>query len=902
MNEPLDNSMPTHPDHLYTWVDVNNYFAELARRGRWPIWLREVDGYWDSVRFSIDSSIGAPDAWGWLHSVLGPLTIDQERQLLLLDDAGEERPLAIEFVSASDVPSPDRQPRWTSRRIVADLALPLPAPRPTTPHDLPIVAFHSFKGGVGRTLHCVAAARRLADAGKRVLLIDADLEAPGISWMVSDSTRTDFAYEDFLALVHGAADQSYSEAISLGRKFLANQELDGVVIMPARRDGHRITPTQIEPVDLMTTDRDPYVLTEALAELGHALDVNVIVVDMRAGASELSAPLLLDPRVMRVFVTTISDQSVRGTAQILRELARRAPARQQTDPDCGLVVTQFNPLDHDGRLAAVASELRNEALAVSGRTEAEGDQVDADVAIPIISSRFDPNLLNLPGNWPEVVRLTARSGLTDLMGELVDTLPRTADTTPDNRPTSTGMSPDSIRARLAEVAGSLVYAEESGHHDFLSTAALRSLAQAHRTELPVEVVIGSKGAGKTFTYLQICTRPTWASFVQAAGVSASPLTAPTVAVLASTTLKRDVAETIDQYRIAAAQQLTGRAPAPFLAIRELVGEALLQQRSPRQWRQLWLACFGLSVGLDVTEETAETALADFASHHSAVFVLDGLENVFRNFVHDGQEQLALRALLVDCPEWLRTLRGRPLGLVAFVRRDLVRAIGHNVGQFERRYEKYALRWNQEEALRLTAWVCQRSGALHLPDEEVRTASREVLSQRMTGVWGEKMGTSKSREARSEVWFFAALSDFNQQIQARDIVSFLATAAESSIGGGDRWADRILTPLAMRNALPKCSQQKIEAISEENEPVAKLLRRLRALEPEHRSLPFQLDAIGLSAQDAELLEANGVVLAEDGQYWIPEIFRHGLNFTMRSGRRPRVLAVAHLVRRRNDVVG
>ncbi|MEO3781448.1 hypothetical protein ABGB16_32620 [Micromonospora sp. B11E3] len=488
------------------------------------------------------------------------------------------------------------------------------------------------------------------------------------------------------------------------------------------------------------------------------------------------------------------------------------------------------------------------------------------------------------------------------MGELVDALPFTNGNASGALPALTGMTPDSVRARLAEVAGSLAYAERSGHHDFLPTEALRSLARAHRTELPVEVVIGSKGAGKTFTYLQLCTRPTWASFAEAADVGGSPLEAPTVAVLASTTLEREVEGMIDDYRTAAARRLTGGAPAPFLAIRELVGDALHQERSPRQWRRLWLACFGLSLGLDVTEETAEEALTDFAGHHSAVFVLDGLENLFRNFVNDKQEQLALRALLVDCPEWLRTLRGRPLGLVAFARRDLVRAIGHNVGQFERRYEKYALRWNQEEALRLTAWVCQRGGALRLPDEEVRTATREVLSQQMFAVWGEKMGTTKSREARSEVWFFAALSDFNQQIQARDIVSFLAAAAEGSIGGGDRWADRVLTPLAMRNALPKCSQQKIAAISEENEPVAGLLRRLRSLEPAYRSLPFELDTVGLSTRDAELLEANGVVLAEDGQYWIPEIFRHGLNFTMRSGRRPRVLAVAHLVRRRNDVTG
>jgi hypothetical protein len=57
-------------------------------------------------------------------------------------------------------------------------------------------------------------------------------------------------------------------------------------------------------------------------------------------------------------------------------------------------------------------------------------------------------------------------------------------------------------------------------------------------------------------------------------------------------------------------------------------------------------------------------------------------------------------------------------------------------------------------------------------------------------------------------------------------------------------------------------------------------------------------VGLSVEEARLLELNGVLFREDDQYWIPEIFRHGLGF--RTTGRPRVLAIANLVRRRNDL--
>ena len=43
-----------------------------------------------------------------------------------------------------------------------------------------ITTFYSFKGGVGRTQALVNVGVELAKRGRRVLLVDFDLEAPGI--------------------------------------------------------------------------------------------------------------------------------------------------------------------------------------------------------------------------------------------------------------------------------------------------------------------------------------------------------------------------------------------------------------------------------------------------------------------------------------------------------------------------------------------------------------------------------------------------------------------------------------------------------------------------------------------------------------------------------------------------
>lgn len=55
-------------------------------------------------------------------------------------------------------------------------------------------------------------------------------------------------------------------------------------------------------------------------------------------------------------------------------------------------------------------------------------------------------------------------------------------------------------------------------------------------------------------------------------------------------------------------------------------------------------------------------------------------------LEEEPRRMALRTLLIDVPAWLRRLRNRSLGLVVFVRQDLVRAaIKQNLGQFLDRY-------------------------------------------------------------------------------------------------------------------------------------------------------------------------------------------------------------------------
>jgi Mrp family chromosome partitioning ATPase len=54
-----------------------------------------------------------------------------------------------------------------------------------------IISFYSYKGGVGRTVALIQTANLLAAKGKKVALIDLDIEAPSFNEIFSDDIEFD---------------------------------------------------------------------------------------------------------------------------------------------------------------------------------------------------------------------------------------------------------------------------------------------------------------------------------------------------------------------------------------------------------------------------------------------------------------------------------------------------------------------------------------------------------------------------------------------------------------------------------------------------------------------------------------------------------------------------------------
>ncbi|MET7359947.1 AAA family ATPase [Streptomyces sp. NPDC005562] len=910
------DSSTAPPSHLFSWVDVDEHLARLATLGRWPEWLVAADGWWDCLELVVDAGTDQELVRQWLDEAFGAGSAAQHDGVLMLglDDprTNEFTGLRVQLSMGPEVPDgARRQPLLRDKHITRHLAEPLRRPQGDGfTHDVQVMAFHSFKGGVGRTVHAVAAADKLARRGGNVLLIDADLEAPGISWMHKEQGgQCDFSYEDFVTLIQGDEHNGWSSAVEIAAKYLPNQQVGHyagggrLTVVPTSRRV-LLGPPRIEPADLFSPGRSPYLLTEAIAALGARMGADIVIVDLRAGASELSAPILLDPRVQRVFVTTLSHQSLAGVELLVRQLGQKAPAVQGLDPASSVIVTQYRLDAHGVQAEAACSALAGALAATIGRSTADPadgtdgtEVVDAGLLAQPVMSPFREELLALPSTWDAVLKVLGSCGMADALDPILPS--------PTPQPLLTGEAPDAgmaridyaqLRRNLAQTAGELIHAEKKGLSTaggFLVTDPLRRLLGDHRTELPLALVVGAKGAGKTFLYSKACAARTWERFAEQSGVDGVDLRAPVVPVLESANLDYGELEPQD-LRDDFARQYGGRlvdddaASVRSISDRLKSGLATLDGQNELAWRSLWLECLAVAAGVEPSDgRSPEEALAELGKRAKAVFVIDGLEDLLQSLDVEVKST-ALRVLLIDVLGWLRSLRGRPFGLVVFVRRDLVTwAVRQNSGQLLGRYDRYALHWSKEDALRLALWVTAHARALPTPVDLVAITelSEEGLVQSLVQVWGWKMGTEKSREARSHLWVPAALGDFNNQVQARDVVVFLAKSAELS-GSYDTVEDRVLVPGAMRKALLACSKNKIESIRAENREIGELLTKLERLETQV-TVPFELERVGLTVQEADTLIDSGVFSkGTDGRYWVPEIYRHGLGFN--SERRARVL--------------
>lgn len=201
----------------------------------------------------------------------------------------------------------------------------------------PIVAFHGFKGGVGRTTLLASYAIACARRAERVSVVDMDLDAPGIGSLLPadvDGTIARWGTVDFLLeagqqfplndYLHVCSSAGISDTGRL-EVFPAGSLDDAYLSKLARVDLNVRDHVRSHPLGRLLQR----IRTERLPDL--------ILLDGRAGLSPAAGLLLSGVAHLHVLVSTSNPGSLKGLERVVRHLGFEQARRELPQRECIVV-------------------------------------------------------------------------------------------------------------------------------------------------------------------------------------------------------------------------------------------------------------------------------------------------------------------------------------------------------------------------------------------------------------------------------------------------------------------------------------------------------------------------------------------------------------------------------------
>ena len=350
-------------------------------------------------------------------------------------------------------------------------------------------------------------------------------------------------------------------------------------------------------------------------------------------------------------------------------------------------------------------------------------------------------------------------------------------------------------------------------------------------------------------------------------------------------LKNVLAECIDKFNIA-----VPCAMVSYSVYNENAYKLDINANNETDWMSFWEQLFVNSINKEIFRNLTQLNEELKKEQKTIVFLIDGLEEILKTVSSNKNQQKAIEVL---CQGVLNTIASKyeNIGLIIFLRSDMAQnAITVNYEQFKQAFNYAELKWSSDEALKLAVWLVSHAVSdFYQETAPVENASQEVINQYLEKLWGLKLGKKDSNEAYSSRWILAALSDFNGQLQARDIIRFLKYASEYN-GKKPPYNDRILMPAEIRNAVSNCSKDKITEIKAEYENLKPIFEKLENLPFDKKTLPMNLEEDALTATEEKSMIQSGYLTRDGEKLYLPEIIRHALGFRYERGARPRVLSL------------
>lgn len=862
---------------FFTWKDIERICC--IHRKKWEEKIHSIEVYPDEIILNLKENTSEDMALDAIREIF-PKNIDAHNRTFVLDR--DAMPLMISFEQVYERYDKKMRPLF-EQVIYNESAYPSET---LTELECPVIAFHSYKGGVGRTLSLLAFAKAWTGVnGKktedRILIIDADIEAPGLTWIQGERNENTFSYLDLLTLMQDSddideiVDIAANEIGTLCIPIESEKQVIQHIFLPTFRYDEQLFDLYASPDSVVKGRNKAYLLAEVLSKIAVRMNASLVLVDLRAGISEYSAPLLFDQRVKKYFVTSTSYQSVIGTEQLLRYVSKGLPITEESNLPTimlSMVPTNLEKREKDEIIKRLVNCF-------------ETDEENAHLLDNmVVELPFASELVHLTNIRHILDNLKDRFMYT-VIEKLVVQLYGKAEKT--NYKYSGRKRPEILEA-IYEFAKQQMTAEANGAVKLLLTEPIKNLCMRFKNQIPTAVVRGAKGSGKTFLYRQFIEKRNWDIFCNSVNKKTLgknsgyfvPVFAPRNIMQLNELISKCIDTVNENVKIAHVSKTV------------YIDNSIKLEKQisiDTEWLIFWEQLFAASIS-DEFDSFVELEQALKQQNQKIVFLVDGLEEILRKVSADEKQQKAVQILCQDFVNLIATKYDN-IGIILFLRSDMAKnAITVNYEQFSQTHDYSELKWSSEEALRLVVWVvAQAIDGFYTSSIPINVALKDVIDEKLEEIWGLKLGKSNSNEAYSSRWILAALSDFNGQLQARDMIRFLSEAAKINTKNPP-YEDRILMPAEVRKAVSECSKAKIEEIKTEYADLQPIFNKLEQLPPGKKLLPLNLGEEALTVAEERLMRQEGYLAVDGEKQYLPEIVRHALGFKYDGGARPKVLSL------------
>ncbi|MUG98372.1 AAA family ATPase [Scytonema sp. UIC 10036] len=700
-----------------------------------------------------------------------------------------------------------------------------------------VVTFYSFKGGVGRSTALGLVAGILATRNRRVVMVDFDLEAPGISVLF----RSDV--ENFNQEQYGVVDYLYQRYLTPEQNFPSIENCISQVNLPTRGELFLVSVGEynenyihrLAELDRRTLQHFYTGVTnpprQLMEDIKKELNPDVILIDARPGFNDTNAIALFDLADTAIICFSPTDQSFEGLRWVVQAVSKQHD--YQGRPDLRFLLTPMPPVAAEQRQAWITKVEKwieeNWGLPIGTTVGELYYEVPYNPNIVTLSSlvndvpqsllndylsvadAIDASLPDINSNLAATIVKNPRLILHELRFEAARAQDLEADSIP-NIFQRTEDFPQFLNNRTWLIRGAKGTGKSLLFRLFVEQPEkARDLAQS---DVDLSNVNFIPGHGEPRLFGPILESTDLASFEQQVGENSWATFWLNYALLQLCHAKPDLRSHNDfdeQLVVLSAQN----NPTHASIVSWLVKRTQSPQAGPKAIDELraidnWLQAKNLRVWL----------------------LYDELDAGFGSGQQDyARRRRALEALLAW---WLES--GTALKRIVpkiFLREDIWEQLnftnkGHYIGR------SLQLRWEEADLWRLVLRQALNSSnalshslerQLGVTVDRLNAIELEQLRRSLYPLWGERMGRAK--KAYTYNWVRTRIADGQKNCFPRSLILLLKEAVKLEQGFSTEYSSEIiLRPKALIDAFPYVSEQRVDEVRNEYPELEEYLNRLQ----------------------------------------------------------------------------